>query len=221
MKKNYISSAVFIWMTVICMDLILFQPVCAFTSSKLVSKKELQTRYHQFQKPAFQKMQHFWFSNGVSINPDSCGDVMILQSGEEIVCKVKVISDIEISYEVCEEDSNKLKVAKRQHVFLIKYSNGSKELINQTNSGQNLKMQNIRGTNADSDLPQRPTYVYSKNTDVILFRNGNVEFCQIKKIEFDIIYYRVFRKGIDFNNSIKMQSVAKYSFNGKVSIVEE
>lgn len=203
------------------MTVILFQPVYAFTYSKQVSKKELQARHYPFQKPAFQKLQQLWFSNRISVNPDSCGDVMILSSGEEIVCKVKVISDTEISYEVCEEDSNKLRVAKRQQVFLIKYSNGSKELIYQTNSGQNQKMQNKRGANADSDLPQRPSYVYSKNTDVILFRNGNIEYCLIKKIEFDIIYYRVFRRGIDFNNSIKMQSVAKYSFNGKVYIVEE
>lgn len=61
--------------------------------------------------------------------PDSCGDVLILKNGEEQKVKIFEISDNELKYKRCNNLNGPLYAIKKDQLFLIKYTNGTRELV--------------------------------------------------------------------------------------------
>lgn len=60
---------------------------------------------------------------------DSLCDVIVLKNGDEVKGKVLEISPIEIKYKKCNMPDGPLYVVKKLDVFMIKYANGTKEVI--------------------------------------------------------------------------------------------
>jgi hypothetical protein len=60
---------------------------------------------------------------------DSLCDILVLKNGDEVKAKVLEISPIEIKYKKCTMPEGPLYVVKKSDVFMIKYANGTKEVI--------------------------------------------------------------------------------------------
>ena len=60
---------------------------------------------------------------------DSLCDILVLKNGDEVKAKVLEISPIEIKYKKCNMPDGPLYVVKKSDVFMIKYANGTKEVI--------------------------------------------------------------------------------------------
>lgn len=81
-------------------------------------------------------LQIFVFLSGFSatarssnLNIDSLCDLVILKNGDEVKAKVLEITPIEIKYKKCLSPDGPLYVVKKNDVFMIKYANGTKEVI--------------------------------------------------------------------------------------------
>lgn len=64
-------------------------------------------------------------------------DIIILNEGTEISSIVEEIRLTEIAYKKCDNPNGPLYIVSKNDVFMIKYKNGSKELISQTNKTSN------------------------------------------------------------------------------------
>lgn len=71
-------------------------------------------------------------SNNV-LEPDSC-DVIILKDGTEIQAKIIEVSPGQIKYKMCDMPEGSIFVRSKSDVFVIKYSNGIKEVIGNSNN---------------------------------------------------------------------------------------
>jgi len=60
---------------------------------------------------------------------DSCGDEVIMKNGEVITVKVVEINQSAIKYRACNNLNGPLIVIVKDNVFMIRYANGSKEVI--------------------------------------------------------------------------------------------
>ncbi len=67
---------------------------------------------------------------GVYKLDEPCGDLITLKNGDEINAKVLEITDNAIKYKRCDNLDGPLISVGKSNVFSIKYSNGSKEIIN-------------------------------------------------------------------------------------------
>ncbi len=76
--------------------------------------------------------------------PDSC-DIIIFKSGDELEVKVYEVTDTQIKYKKFNFLSGPIYVANKNDIFLIKYSNGDKDVFNnnttQANSSTNQSQQ--------------------------------------------------------------------------------
>jgi len=61
---------------------------------------------------------------------DSCGDIIKLKNGDEIVAKVLEVSQTTIKYKKCNNLDGPLMVESIDNIFMIKYVNGSKDVFN-------------------------------------------------------------------------------------------
>lgn len=61
---------------------------------------------------------------------DNDCDVMILKTGEEISCKVTEITLNEVKYKKCDNLNGPTISIRKSDVFIIKYSNGTKDILN-------------------------------------------------------------------------------------------
>ena len=68
-------------------------------------------------------------TNSVTTNASDC-DFIVLKTGEVISAKVVKIGTNEIEYKNCDNPDGPLHTVKTQNVFMIKYANGTKEIIN-------------------------------------------------------------------------------------------
>jgi hypothetical protein len=83
---------------------------------------------------------------------DSCGDIIIMKNGDEVAGKVFEINDRAIKYKKCNNLNGPLFVASAETVFMIKYANGTKEVIKknepvQLKSNSNNKPNDEKKTN--------------------------------------------------------------------------
>ena len=87
---------------------------------------------------------------------DGC-DVIVLKSGEEINAKVTEIGTSEIKYKKCDNPDGPLYTVSKSEVFMIKYSNGTKDMINSANgSTQN---------NSNNNPPPQNNYTQPKSNE--------------------------------------------------------
>ena len=91
------------------------------------------------------------FTRPKSILKDTCGDVVVLYSGEEIQSKVIEINDTEIKYKLCSNLGGPLIVVPKEQVFMIRYANGQKEVIIQKTPSSNANGTN----NQNRSKPQK------------------------------------------------------------------
>ena len=76
-------------------------------------------------------------------NLEEC-DVIVLKTGEEVNAKVTEVGQEEIKYKKCENLSGPTYSINKSEVFMIKYSNGTKDIIYPSNSTpQNSPAPNI------------------------------------------------------------------------------
>jgi hypothetical protein len=73
---------------------------------------------------------------------ETCGDIITLKNGDEILAKVIEINTTEIKYKRCDNLEGPLNVIRKSEVFSIKYSNGTKEIIKNVESGYNNNLEN-------------------------------------------------------------------------------
>ncbi len=63
---------------------------------------------------------------------DTCGDIITLKNGDEIIAKVLEVNQTNIKYKKCNNLDGPLMVESVDNVFMIKYVNGSKDVFNKT-----------------------------------------------------------------------------------------
>ncbi len=83
-----------------------------------------------------------------AIDPDTLCDIIVLKNGDDIKAKVLEISPIEIKYKKCLSPDGPLYVVKKMDVFMIKYANGTKDVIDveKTNEPNNTKEEIVPDT---------------------------------------------------------------------------
>lgn len=85
--------------------------------------------------------------------PPEC-DTIVMKSGEEVSVKVVKIGTSEIEYKKCENIEGPLYSAKKQDVFMIKYANGTKELIkNEDRKGETDVLK--------AEKSAKPSFIYT------------------------------------------------------------
>ncbi len=62
---------------------------------------------------------------------DSCGDKIVFLDGEEVLCRVIEVGTTNVMYKACDNLDGPLFTRAKQKIFMIKYQNGSKEVIKQ------------------------------------------------------------------------------------------
>ncbi len=91
-----------------------------------------------------------------SLQKDDPCDLITLKNGEEVSAKVLEITSIEVKYKKCDSPDGPLYVVKKSDVFMIKYSNGTKEVFKATeepkNSNQNNNSNNSGGQRTTHEL---------------------------------------------------------------------
>lgn len=65
--------------------------------------------------------------------PDSCGDKIVFKNGDELLVKVEEVNSAFISYRPCDHLNGPLRKIAPESVFMIRYVNGTKEVIKSAN----------------------------------------------------------------------------------------
>ncbi len=65
----------------------------------------------------------------LKLSNDSCGDRIILRNADEVDAKILEIDKYFVRYKRCDNLSGPMVIAKADDVFMIKYSNGTKEVF--------------------------------------------------------------------------------------------
>jgi len=80
-------------------------------------------------------------------------DLIILQNAEEIDAKVKVVGEDKIKYKKCSNLKGPLYTKPKSKVFLIKYANGTKDVLNESDDKKqkDVKINNNNTDQADAD----------------------------------------------------------------------
>jgi len=94
-------------------------PLAAASNNDLIASANNKTV--SYKNPVFKKKV---------ASPDSLCDKITLKNGDESFVKIYEISPTEIKYKRCDMLDGPLYVVKKSDVFMIKYSNGTKELFN-------------------------------------------------------------------------------------------
>jgi len=63
------------------------------------------------------------------LNPDTCGDLIVMLNGEEKVGKIMEINPKLIRYKKCNTIHDTLETITIEEIFMVKYTNGTKELF--------------------------------------------------------------------------------------------
>ncbi|MEW6774267.1 MAG: hypothetical protein AB1304_09760 [Bacteroidota bacterium] len=75
------------------------------------------------------------------IPTDTCGDVLILKTGDEYIVKVIEINDNEIKYKRCDNINGPTYTISKSKIYMIKYANGVSEHIESTEPDKGIKQQ--------------------------------------------------------------------------------
>ena len=102
------------------------------TASTEISNPELKNEIPSITKNNSDDFKIDWSAN----NLEEC-DIIVLKTGEEVSAKVTEIGQDEIKYKKCDNLSGPTYSMNKSLVFMIKYSNGTKDIISSDNSTQN------------------------------------------------------------------------------------
>lgn len=93
------------------------------------------------------------FFKAQKVNTDSC-DIIILQDGNEISAKITEVGINEVKYKRCDNLTGPAYVIKKSDVFMLKYANGTKEVIQEqkTDNVQTEKAQTPNETKSGNGI---------------------------------------------------------------------
>lgn len=99
-------------------------------------------------------------------------DVIVFKSGEEVESKIILVSDNEIHYKRIDFLDGPSFVANKKDVFMIKYSNGQKEIINSSSKNQlsnadNLEMERKAETDANQNFRRGGSFAAGLSTFIL------------------------------------------------------
>ncbi len=98
-----------------------------------------------------------------SLNLDSC-DNIILRNGEEISCKVIEVGVTEIKYNKCPKSGGPIYSILKDDVFMIQYSNGSKDIIpkekgvGKKEAASNIKSEEVKVVFKLDEVDEKPEF---------------------------------------------------------------
>lgn len=72
---------------------------------------------------------------------DTCGDILVLKTGDEYIVKVIEINDNEIKYKRCDNINGPIYSISKSKIYMIKYANGVSEHIESTEPDKGIKQQ--------------------------------------------------------------------------------
>lgn len=133
---------------------------------------------------------------GISQNCDN----IIFKDGTEISAIVEEIRLNEISYKKCENIGGPTYVASKSEIFMIRYKNGTKEVMNQVNTKNNTNS----NMNVNSESTTASIRYFSELTDVEKNNLLDSQKC------FKVVPKPT--KGIEFNASIAVIKKITISF---------
>ncbi len=84
-------------------------------------------------------------------------DVIIKRNGDELQCKILEVSKNEVKYKRWSNQEGPLFTEKKADIFMIKYENGEKDVMQRNNSG--LEMQN----ETESNHSNSPSFINENN----------------------------------------------------------
>jgi|LauGreDrversion4_2_1035121.scaffolds.fasta_scaffold87740_1 TM2 domain-containing membrane protein YozV len=93
-------------------------------------------------------------NNTLTSIPESECDVIILQNGDEIEAKVLEIGTDEIKYKKCNNQEGPTITIKNSQVLLVKYPNGSKDIIKQNTNQSTNSTSNQNNSNSTTGKSQ-------------------------------------------------------------------
>ena len=86
------------------------------------------------------------------IYSEECNDIIVMKNGDEVKAKVIEINETEVKYKLCDNIEGPLVIANKSNVFMIKYSNGSKEIL--ANESAQKKTEKGNQTRKDNGKPK-------------------------------------------------------------------
>lgn len=111
----------------------------ANVTEKQMSKKELRKAIWDMRKDIRKEIK-------AVKKQDEC-DLIIMKDGSEVKAKVTEITSTEIKYKKCENLNGPVISIMKSQVFMIKYPNGTKDIINPSNSNVTNANTNTNTTN--------------------------------------------------------------------------
>lgn len=95
-------------------------------------------------------------------------DNITLKNGDEVSVVIKTISENEIIYKKCSFQDGPDYIVKKENVLFIKYSNGTKEIINESQSSNSTKKEKNDDKNVKSSLEKKIVMVTKKDGNQII-----------------------------------------------------
>ncbi|MDI1356240.1 MAG: hypothetical protein PSX36_15085 [bacterium] len=141
---------------------------------------------------------------------DTCGTRLIFTNGDEVLCTIEEIGATQISFLPCDNLGGPLRKTVKDHVFMIHYVNGSKEVVTHLESKEEMKKPAGGRTVGNNFVPGIPKDVHPKNIDLIVTKNGKQIHCFIDKVSSKYISYHILRHGKDPRDVIAITEVATY-----------
>ena len=125
----------------------------------------------------------------IQLPNDSCGDLIIMKNGDEIKAKIFEINQKTIKYKKCNNLNGPLYVESNESVFMIKYANGTKEIIKQQEKEQ-VQVKQTDKTISTKDREINKTALISFICSCLFF----VPFASLAAIILSIIARQQFKK---------------------------
>lgn len=87
---------------------------------------------------------------------DTCGDILVLKTGDEYIVKVIEINDNEIKYKRCDNINGPIYSISKSKIYMIKYANGVSEHIETTEPDKKLKQSATTNSTTDNKNKTHP-----------------------------------------------------------------
>lgn len=143
---------------------------------------------------------------GITMNAQ---DVITFRNGNELKVKVLEVAPTEVKYKKFDNPEGPTYSDLKSSIFMIKYEGGIKDVFSIQDSPKDTAEYN--------DNYSQLNGIDDKNPDLIVGVNGERIACKITRIDNNTIYYHIFRRGADSNQSIAMSEVKNFTKDFKNS----
>ncbi|MBP7809170.1 MAG: hypothetical protein KA163_07755 [Bacteroidia bacterium] len=145
-------------------------------------------------------------------------DLIVLKNADEVKVKVVEITETEIKYRKCEEPNGVIYTYKKSDVFMIKYPNGTKEMIkapveiNTNNTDVYESVPQEKAVKEKKERPQKPKEAKKKVSAFSLI--GFI----LSMVNFFVFFLSIFIYGLFFGSAIIGLAAVILSIIGLVKI---